>query len=374
MDKVIAMLSWCMGGGGILDRYIIRSFFKIVAVSLLCTTALYLIVDFFDRIDGLLKAGAPVWAAVRYFLYKLPLLMSRVFGFAVLFSTLFSIGMLSRSQEITAMRAAGLSVYRIALPLFISALLICGLNFVWNEALVPVFTRESQYIFKTEVKKKEPKSLLGTKDMWVRSEEAFISVDRFDTKNAILEGITIFLLNRDFTLRGLIEVPSARWDGLLKRWLPTRSIEWVMQPGGGLTQREGNVTIPISETPEDLKLLARDPEEFSFLDLKKQIADLQGKGIDATEQKVDLAVKMAVPFVSLLMVVLAIPFAIRHTRSAGLALSFGLTMLIGFGYWFLLAFSTSLGHGGAIPAWMAAWIPNVTIAMVGLFFYSTAEE
>jgi lipopolysaccharide export system permease protein len=372
MEKIKAMASWSFGGGGILDRYIIGNFLKIVGVSLLCTAALYLIVDFFDRIDGLLKAGAPVGAAIRYFLYKLPVLISRVFGFAVLFSTLFSIGMLSRSQEITAMRAAGLSVYRISLPLFISSLLICALNFVWNEALVPVFTRESQYIFKTEVKKKEPKSLLGTKDMWIRSEEAFISVNRFDTKSSTLEGLTIFLLNRDFTLRGLIEVPSARWNGT--RWQPTKAIQWVLLPNGGLDQRVGNVTIPISETPEDLKLLAREPEEFSFLDLKKQIVDLQGKGIDATEQKVDLHVKMAVPFVSLLMAVLAIPFAIRHSRSGGLALSFGLTMLIGFGYWFLLAFSISLGHGGAIPAWMAAWFPNVTIAMVGLFFYSTVED
>ncbi|HEY2989530.1 MAG TPA: LPS export ABC transporter permease LptG [Candidatus Binatia bacterium] len=370
MEKLKGLIFGSLGG--ILDRYLTRSFLRIMVISLLCTTALYLIVDFFDRIDSILKAGAPVWTAIRYFLYKLPLLISRVFGFAVLFSTLFSIGMLSRSQEITAMRANGLSVYRISLPLFITALLICALNFVWNEALVPAFTRESQYIYKTQVKKKEPKSLLGTKDMWVRSEEAFISVDRFDTKNSVLEGVTIFLLNRDFTLKGFIEVPSARWDGT--RWQPQRSVEWVLLSNGGMDQREGDVTIPISETPEDLKLLARDPEEFSFLDLKKQIADLQGKGIDATEQKVDLQVKMAVPFVSLLMVVLAIPFATRYRRGGGLTLSFGLTMLIGFGYWFLLAFSISLGHSGAIPAWVAAWIPNVTVGMVGLFFYSAAEE
>ena len=371
MEKIKALVLWPVGG--ILDRYLIGGFLKIVAISLLCTTALYLIVDFFDRIDSLLKAGAPLWTSIRYFLYKLPLLVSRVFGFAVLFSTLFSVGMLSRTQEITAMRASGLSVYRISLPLFISSLLIYALNFVWNEALVPVFTRESQYIYKTEVKKKkEPKSLIGTKDMWIRAEEAFISVDRFDTKKSVLEGLTIFLLNRDFTLKGLIEVPSARWNGT--RWEPQRSVEWVLLPNGGMDQREGNITLPLSETPEDLRLLAREPEEFSFLDLKKQIADLQGKGIDATEQQVDLQVKMAVPFVSLLMVLLAIPFAIRHGRGGGLALSFGLTMLIGFGYWFLLAFSISLGHSGALPAWMAAWIPNVTVAMVGLFFYSTTEE
>ena len=370
MEIIKALLPWPVGG--ILDRYLIRGFLKIVAISLLCTTALYLIVDFFDRIDSLLRAGASIGTSIRYFLYKLPLLMSRVFGFAVLFSTLFSVGMLSRTQEITAMRASGMSVYRISLPLFISSLLICALSFVWNEALVPVFTRESQYIYKTEVKKKEPKSLIGTKDMWIRAEEAFISVDRFDTKNSVLEGLTIFLLNRDFTLKGLIEVPSARWNGT--RWEPQRSVEWVLLPNGGMDQRQGNVTIPLSETPEDLKLLARDPEEFSFLDLKKQIVDLQAKGIDATEQRVDLQVKMAVPFVSLLMVVLAMPFAIRHGRSGGLSLSFGLTMLIGFGYWALLAFSISLGHSGALLPWMAGWLPNFTVAMVALFFYSTAEE
>jgi lipopolysaccharide export system permease protein len=370
MEKITSILSWSFGG--ILDRYLIRAFLKIVLISLLCTTSLYLIVDFFDRIDGVLKSGASVWAATRYFLYKLPVLMSRVFGFAVLFSVLFSIGMLSRTQEITAMRAGGLSIYRISLPLFVSSLVISALNFVWNEALVPAFTREAQYIYKTEVKKKEPKSLLGTKDMWIRSEEAFISVNRFDTKNSVLEGLTIFLLNRDFTLRGFIEVPSARWNGT--RWQPQRAIEWVLHPNGGMDQREGDVTIPISETPEDLKLLSRDPEEFSFVDLKKQIADLQEKGIDATEQRVDLHVKMAVPFVSFLMALLAIPFATRYSRGGGLTLSFGLTMLIGFGYWFLLAFCISLGHSGAIPAWLAAWVPNVTIAMVGLYFYSTAEE
>ena len=107
--------------GGILDRYLAREFLKIFAVSLLCTAVLYLIVDFFDRIDTLLQAGAPLSTSVRYFLYKIPLLLSRMFAFATLFSTLFSLGMLSRTQEITAMRSSGMSLRRIALPLFLSS-------------------------------------------------------------------------------------------------------------------------------------------------------------------------------------------------------------------------------------------------------------
>jgi lipopolysaccharide export system permease protein len=358
--------------GGILDRYLLRGFIKVFALSLLCTTLLYLIVDFFDRIDNLLRAGAPLWTSIRYFLYKLPLLVSRVFGFAVLFSTLFSVGMSSRNHEITAMRSSGLSIYRISLPLFICSLLICGLTFFWNEALVPIFTRQAQYIYKTEVKKREPKSLIGTKDMWIRTEDAFISVDRFDTKKSVLEGISIFLLNRDFTLKGLIQVRSARWNG--SRWQASRGNEWLFLPDGQMVQRKTDASLSLPETPEDLKILAREPDEFSFFDLKRQIADLKAKGIDTTDQEVDLQVKMAVPFVSPLLVLLAIPFAVRHGRGGGLALSFGLTMLIGFGYWSMLAFSVSLGHSGALPGWIAGWLPNVTLAMVGLFFFSTAEE
>ena len=104
MDKIKTLALWPLGG--ILDRHLIHGFLKIVATSLLCITALYLVVDFFDRVDSLLKAGASLWTSIRYFLYKLPLLVSRIFGFAVLFSALFSVGMLSRNALSTVGRAA----------------------------------------------------------------------------------------------------------------------------------------------------------------------------------------------------------------------------------------------------------------------------
>ena len=103
------------------------------------------------------------------------------------------------------------------------------------------------------------------------------------------------------------------------------------------------------------------------------MADLKTKGIETTEQEVDLQVKLSLPLLTPLMVLLAIPFALRHGPGGGIALSFGLTMLIGFGYWFLMGFSVSLGHNGALPPWVAAWLPNLTLALVGLFFSATEE-
>lgn len=352
--------------GSLLDRYLVFGFVKIFALSLLCLTMLYLIVDLFDRIDNLLKAGAPMWTSVRYFLHKLPFFFSRVVGFATLFATLFFLGNLSRHQEITAMRSSGLSLYRISLPLLTCSLLIGVLSFFWNEALVPVFTRKAEYIYKTEVQKKQPRSLLGTQDIWIRSQDSFIRVDRFDPKANTLQGVSIFLLNSDFSLRGVIEAPRARWDGA--SWDVSGATEWTFQPDGKMTQRKLDVTLPLSETPEDLKVFVREPEEFNIVELKKQITDLRAKGMDTTEYEVDLQVKFALPLVVPLLALLGIPLSLRHGRGGGIAPAFGLTMLVGLGYSFLMAFSVSLGHSGAIRPWIAAWLPNLSLCLVGLFF------
>jgi len=357
--------------GSILDRYLIAGFVKIFAISLLAITALYVIVDLSDRADNFLKAGASLGSSFQYFLYRLPLFVSRVFGFATLFSVFLSLGTLSRNQEITAMRAAGVSLHRLALPLLLISLLISLLTFSWNEVLVPAFSRKAQQIYKTEVRKKQPQNLVGTKEIWIHGDGVFISAADFDNKKNILRGLIVYLMDRDFSLKGLIEVPWARWNGA--HWEANESTEWLFLPNGKMVQREASRTLPLSETPEDFTVFAREPEEFSFFDLKGQIEELREKGIDSSEYEVDLQFKLAVPLVSPLMALLAIPFALKHGPAGGMAISFVLTMLIGFGYWSLLAFSVSLGHNGALPAWIAAWIPNFTLALVGLFFF-TGEE
>jgi lipopolysaccharide export system permease protein len=357
--------------GSILDSYLGRGFLRIFFLSLLCCTSLFVIVEFFDRIGAFLDTGAPMTTLIRYFFYKVPLAVSRVIGFATLFSTLFCMGMLARTQEITAMRSNGLRLQRIALPILLLSLLISIFAFAWNEGIVPVFTHRAQTIYKTEVKKRQQQSLYGTHDIWIRGKDSFVNIDAFDVKTNTLEGITIFLLNRDFSLRGLVDIASAHWNG--RGWESKGATEWVLAPDGKMFKERFDGSPPISETPEDLKLLARDADEFSYFDLQKQISDMRSKGIDTTSYEVDLQIKLAIPFVSPLMVLLAIPFALKKQFGGGMALSFGIAMLIGFGYFVLTAFCISLGHGGALPPVIAAWLPNSIFALIGLYFF-TAEE
>jgi lipopolysaccharide export system permease protein len=357
--------------GGILDRYISAGFLRIFGISLAVITGLYLTADFFERIGSLLESGAPVITVLRYFLFKAPLLISRVVGFATLFSTLFCLGLLARTQEITAIRSSGVSVQRIALPLLLLSLILSGLTFFWNETLVPIFSRNAQQIYRTEIKQKKQQSLFGTRDIWIRGDASFINIDNFDPRTNRLTGITVFTLNRDFSLRSLIEIPSAQWRE--RTWHTDAAVEWELQEDGTLTRTESVAKIPITETPEDQNLLARDAEEFSYFDLQKQIGDMKTKGIDTTAIEVDLQTKLAIPLVSFLMVLLATPFAIKRQLSGNLSLSFGLTMAIAFGYWVLTAFCISLGHGGALPALPATWIPNIIFSMIGVYFFTSEQ-
>jgi lipopolysaccharide export system permease protein len=355
--------------GGILDRYLAQGFLRVFAISLLCITSLYLMVDFFDRISTFVNSGASMGTIIRYFVYRAPVSIFRVIGFATLFSALFCLSALARTQEITAIRAGGISVQRIALPLLVVSLFISVLSFFWNESLVPVFTRQAQTIYKTEIRNRQQQSLLGTADIWMRGENSFINVDHFEPSTGTLQGVTIFLLNRDLSLRGLLEIPSTRWNG--RGWEASDVTEWHFSEDAKVLSQKNNIVPPISETPEDLKLLARDAEEFTFFDLQKQISDMKSKGIDATSYEVDLQAKLAFPVISPLMILIAIPFAVKRSMSGSIALSFGMAMLIGFGYWVLSAFCISLGHNGALPPWIAAWVPNAIFAMIGLFLFTS---
>lgn len=357
--------------GSLIDRYLAGGFLRIFFISLAVVTSLYVTVDFFERIGSILETGASAWTIARYFLYKAPLLISRMIGFASLFSTLFCLGTMARSHEITALRSSGISIERIASPLILLGLVICALTFFWNETLVPVFTRNAQNIYKSEIKNRQQQSVLGTRDIWIRGDGSFINVDNFDSRSATIENVTVFLLNRDFSLRALVEIPRAQWAG--SAWKTDEATEWNFTGDGKTLQQKITTAVPISETPDDLKLLARDPEEFSYFDLQRQIAELRSKGIDTTAHEVDLQTKLALPFIAPLMVFLAVPFALKRQVSGSLSLSFGIAMTIAFGYWVLAAFCISLGHGGALPSWISAWVPNLIFTMVGAFFF-TAEE
>ena len=357
--------------GTTLDRYLLRHFFGIFFGTLLVVMLLHLAGDIFNRVDNFMGSDATLSTAIWFFVYRLPLMLSRVIGFAALFAAFLTLGSLARRHELVAMSAGGISLHRFTLPFLLAALGISAATFLWNETAVPLATRQAKHIYDVEVRKRQQQSVFGDKEIWMRSRDAFIRADHFETETKRLHGLVIYRVTPEFTMKGLIEAPAAAWNG--NRWVPDGGTEWRLLEGGSLVRHALGSTLPLSERPEDFRIFARSPDEFSYFELRRRIADLHDKGIDTARDRVSLHTKLAIPLVIPLIVLLAVAFAVKPGRKGNLALNFGLTIAIGFSYWVLLGFCVSLGKAGALQPWLAAWLPNMLTGLLSLYLYTGAE-
>ena len=354
-----------------LDRYLLRQFFRVFCATLLVVILLHLASDIFNRVDNFMGSGATLSTAVWFFIYRLPLMISRVIGFAALFAAFLTLGSLAQGNELVAMGASGISLHRLTLPFLLAALGLSAAAFVWNETAVPVSTRQAKHIYDVEVHKKKRQSVFGDREIWMRSGGAFIRADDFDTEANRLHGLVIYRITPEFTMEGLIETPAATWNG--KGWVPYGGTEWRLLEGEKLDRRALGSTLPLDQRPEDFRIFARSPDEFSYFELRRRIADLQTKGIDTVRDRVHLHTKLAIPLVTPLIILMAVAFAVKPGRKGGLALNFGLTIAIGFSYWVLLGFCVSLGRAGAMQPWLAAWLPNMLTGLLSLYLYTGSE-
>ncbi|TMA45423.1 MAG: LptF/LptG family permease, partial [Deltaproteobacteria bacterium] len=150
----------------VVARHVTGEFLRVFALALLAFVAIYVIVDFFDRFDSFLRHEAPPDAMVRYFLFKLPLVVTQVTPFAVLAGALVGLGLLARHNEFVALRACGVSVWQVATPLLGLAAAISVGVFVWNERLVPESARRWHAIEDLEIKKRGVASVFTGRDVW----------------------------------------------------------------------------------------------------------------------------------------------------------------------------------------------------------------
>ena len=354
------------------SRYLVRECLGVLLPVILSFIVLYLIVDFFDRLDLLLKSRATPIAAVRYFAFKIPLIITQIMPPAVLAAMLLSLGILSRRNEIIAFRASGVSLPQTAFPLLVLAAALSVGTLLWNEAAVPYCTQAYQYVNNVEIRKRPQRGVLSQRGIWYHGTDGFYNIDQIEPRNRLLVGLTIYRTGPAFNLRSIIEVPSAHWTG--SGWVTSGATERSVALDGQIVTRQlPPDQVVIHETFEDFLEVHREPDELSYLDLRQHINDLSRKGIDASSYLVDLNMKLAVPFAALVLAWVAIPLAGRVQRHPGLAAIVGLGLALGFGYWVVLALTNSLGETGVLPAGLSAWAANIIYGLLGGALFLSSE-
>jgi lipopolysaccharide export system permease protein len=343
----------------VITRYLLAEFWGVFLLCMGAFLLVYLLVDFFDRLDTFLKYEASASAALRYLLFKLPLIITQIVPPAVLASVLVSLGLLGRRNELTALRAGGVSLARMSWPLFAMT-------------AVPMSTHESQRINLVEIRRQAPRTVLSDRETWYRGADGFYNIDHIDRARQTLYGMVIYHLSEDFRLLGTTEISRAYWDG--SRWEINGAVDRRISPSGDVEITDADASRLLrEESIGDFLEVYREPEELSYTMLKQRIEALSRKGIDASSYLVDLHLKLSVPFSSLVLAGLAIPIAGRARRHVSVAAIVATGIGVGFCYWVVLALGMSLGQSGALPPVAAAWAANVIAGMVAVFLFLSVE-
>jgi lipopolysaccharide export system permease protein len=325
----------------------------------------YLCVEFLQKADKFIKYHATISQVFRYFLYSVPGMISLSLPMATLIAALLSLGNLSRHNEIIAMRASGMSLGRIIMPVLAGGLVISAFSFINNEYIMPVYSTRANYIRNIEIEKKQQRIIFQQQKLWLRGpDNSIANIELVSPNRNEMIGLNIYKLNPDYSVRERIRAASLLWEN--GAWKLKNSRTYAAEGDVVLSRSSDGEVFNIVDGPEDLGTIIKTSAEMNFPEMWAYIKKLRTGGYKTVMYEVDLHGKIAFPFSSLLMAMISVPFSIHKVRSGGAAKGFALAILIAFVYWTLMSVGASLGHSGAIPPLAAAWFANILFGIAAV--------
>lgn len=356
----------------IITRYISKEFLKLFAITFLAFVMLYMLVDFFEKIDNFIETGSTEYT-LTYFIHKLPFVAVQMAPVAVLLSTIITLGILSKNHEIIAMKANGISLFRIGTPFIVTALIITIINFTISELIVPHANRKVNAIWTCHVKKKPPKLIYKHEQLWYKGENAIYNIRSFNSRTKTLEGVIINQFDSNFRLIRRIQAHSATWGK--DHWHFHNGIVKEADKNGSykiLTFKEK--IFSLVETPEDFEKVVKYSDEMGFSELREYAKKIAGEGYDACRYLVDMHIKLSFPFICVIMSLIGIPLALRKEKGVGIATGIGISLGIILLYLVTSVIARTLGYSEVVPAVVAAWFANILFGTIGLFLLLNTRQ
>ncbi len=350
---------------GVLARYLIREFFKILIICQAVFIAIYLIIDFASGIDDFIKANSPKSVMFSYFAYKIPSIAVQMLPAATLTTIIIMFSMMKRNNEITSLKACGANVWRISQPVIITALFLSIALFLFSEAIVPLTSSKANDIWRIDVKKEKPGRFHGRNHIWHKGDNSIYWIRQFDSDKMIMLEPTLYFFDSSFRLIKRIDAQSGIWkDGI---WKIRNGITQDLEKDGGYNMsRFKELELRLPERPEDFVREEKEPEEMGYQQLKRFAERLRSEGYDATMYFVDINIKLAFPFVILIMALIGIPVALwKKDMSTPVAVSLGIVLC--FAYLLILGLSRTLGFAGILPPILSAWLANSVFLFLGIY-------
>ena len=344
------------------SRYVCRYFVTYFAASLGICTALFLVVEIFDRIDEFIERRVLWYDAARYLAFKLPGILYQMAPAGCLLASVLTFSTLSKHNEIVAIRAAGRSPLNLALPLTVPGGIVCLVMLLAQAYVVPHTNHTASLIWSARVRHAKVdvgQGLFQQGHIWYRSGERIWSVERGLPSQQRLLGVTVFEIDTAGHIRQRYDAAEARWD----------AYGWTLHQGQrhAFDERGRFIGSPevfalrrtdFTERVEDIGAVAKGPDEMSLQESLAQARRLREQGVPDHPYRVAFHGKVAFAAVGALMSCFGLPLSLLSNRHGGMIRAVALTLAAGFGYWMLHSFAIALGVNGQLPPLLAAWSAN----------------
>ena len=350
----------------LVDRYILRSFVFYFAVMLAAFISIWFVFSFFELLSDMLQRQK-LGLFVPYLYYLTPFLVYETSPLAVMAATLVSFGLLAKHQELTAFRACGVSLYRLAAPILVAALSFSGLLFMMDHYYLPESNRRQDAI-RDEIKGRPTRTFLRADRQWTFGQEDRIFYhEYFDYDAGEIGRVNVYDLERaPFRLTRHISAERAHWDAAQGAWVFENG--WVRNIEGSdvvsFEPFESKAVADIAETPAYFRKEEKRDQQMNWRELRAYISDLTQAGFDTVELQVRWHRKFSFPLFAFAMALLALPFAVvAGGRGALSPAVFSLAMAVG--YYALSALFEKLGEASQLTPALAAWAPALIFGFGG---------
>jgi len=351
----------------ILERYVARAYLRKFSLILPSFLGIYLIVDFFEKIDRLLAAHVELLTVVAYFIMKVPQIIGQIMPAAILVAVMITLAILSRHNETIAMKSSGIDILVLFRPLLTLAGLFCLGLLALNLYLIPWSNQRLHTIWETEVEKKPVRSLIKLERFWYKGDRAIYNISMYDKYAQALEGVKIYLFDDQFRLVQLITAQRGTWTG--QDWAFSEGFVQDFPPHRPMTgETFQSRTLKLTERPEDFGSLEKKVSEMDAPELYTYIHRLERDKYDSTPYWIDLLSRFASAFTPLVVTLIGGSLVLLREKGN---IALGITLGIGiiFFYWLAEGFFSSLGLVGRLPAVIATWIPNALFISGGLILF-----
>jgi LPS export ABC transporter permease LptF/LPS export ABC transporter permease LptG len=355
----------------LLDIYVLRRFFSYFALLMGAFVFLFETFTFFELLDDIARHRVPFLIVVDYFRYLAPYLLYQLAPLGALVAVLVTLGIMSKNNEIVAIKASGISMYRLALPLLLAGLALAATMIVLDDTYLP-YANQRQDALHNLIKGRPPQTYTHPQ-RWIFGEGSKIyNYDLFDPAEKLFGGLTVLEIDPvTFQVRRRIFASRARWSETQKVWVLEGS--WVRDFADGAIVRYDRLppvtSLPeLTEPPSYFHREVRQAFQMSWRELRRYIDGLQRAGFDASTLSVQWHEKIAFPLLAPVSMLLAIPFAfLVGTRGAvgGVALGVG----FGIAYWSLAKLMEAMGGVGQLPPFLAGWSPDIIFFFLGMYFF-----